>query len=419
MKILVVPSNYPHTGYPFSGIFNERSVSALRELCERVEVLAPRPYAPRLLSFLPRWRMYAAAVGYETRNGVPVHRPAYPQLPWVGGAFCVDQAAFFCSRRVARKIHLSTGIDAILSFDLQGPAVMAWRIGRELRIPACGWLTGRIINSAYYRRVMMRAIEHLDLVFYQSSELLDQTANLLGTSPSQMSRERHVVLSRGILPPPALKTSVIRDRLRKELGIGHDRLLVLNIGRIVREKGVLELLDAFSFTVARNSHVTCVLVGSVPAFDDTASVQEKLEQTPGIRERVRLLPACSPDKIWEYLCAADVFAFGSHHEGMPNSLLEAMVMGVPAVAFGIPPVLEIEDGTRALITVPPFNSKLFGEAILRLADSPDERARTGQAGRERVLDRYMVRKNMAIALERLARVRDPIEENPIAHSRNQ
>jgi glycosyltransferase involved in cell wall biosynthesis len=37
-----------------------------------------------------------------------------------------------------------------------------------------------------------------------------------------------------------------------------------------------------------------------------------------------------------------MFAFTSHHEGMPNSLLEAMAMGVPAIAFAIPPVVELE-----------------------------------------------------------------------------
>ena len=63
----------------------------------------------------------------------------------------------------------------------------------------------------------------------------------------------------------------------------------------------------------------------MPAFDETNSVQKKLDQTPNLKERVKLLPACSPDQTWEYLCAADIFAFPSQQrfEGMPNSLLEA------------------------------------------------------------------------------------------------
>ena len=112
-------------------------------------------------------------------------------------------------------------------------------------------------------------------------------------------------------------------------------------------------------------------MGSHPAFDETIAVQKYLDKIPAVKERVRLLPACAQDKVWEYLCAADIFAFPSTYkgEGMPNSLLEAMVMGLPAVAFAIPPVLEIEAGTRRThVLVPPLRlARLLAEAILRLA----------------------------------------------------
>ena len=62
---------------------------------------------------------------------------------------------------------------------------------------------------------------------------------------------------------------------------------------------------------------------------------------------------------------------------MPNSLQEAMVMGVPAIAFDIRPVLELEAGTGALVHVPQLDTTLFAEAIIRLAASPKERERIG------------------------------------------
>ena len=123
-----------------------------------------------------------------------------------------------------------------------------------------------------------------------------------------------------------------------------------------------------------------------------------------LRQRIKLLPACDPDKVWEYLCAADIFAFPSHNEGMPNSLLEAMAMGVPSVAFAIPAILELESGTGAVSLVPPLNAALFGQAILRLAASQDERARIGKIGKEQVMERFMVRENMGKACAHLARI---------------
>jgi glycosyltransferase involved in cell wall biosynthesis len=173
---------------------------------------------------------------------------------------------------------------------------------------------------------------------------------------------------------------------------------------MVREKGLIELLDAVALAASHNSKIVCVIVGSHQGFDETHAIRKKLYESAVLQERVQLLPACTPDQVWEYLCAADIFAFPSHQrfEGMPNSLLEAMVSGVPAIAFAIPPVLELEAGSGALMTVPPFDASLFAQAILRLAASPQEREQMGKRGATRVRENFLLEKNMAQVLQRLA-----------------
>jgi glycosyltransferase involved in cell wall biosynthesis len=183
-----------------------------------------------------------------------------------------------------------------------------------------------------------------------------------------------------------------------------DNILILSIGRITRDKGIFELVNSVALATAQDPRITCVIIGSLPAVDETASVQSILNQAPCLKQHVRLLPACSPEKVWEFLCAADIFAFASHHDGMPNSLLEAMAMGVPAIAFAIPPVLEIEAGTGALTLVPPFDTSLFAQAIIRLAASSDDRVHIGEKGRNRVMDGFQVQKNMAQAFQRLTQM---------------
>ena len=408
MKILVLAPSYPHTGYSVSGVFNEKSTVALQELGHEVEVLAPRPYVPPLFSHLmPRWKTYACIKGYEVRNRVPVYRPACPVVPRIGGALWVDQAAFLWCRRIARNMNRRICFDAILSFDLVGAGGIAWRIGRDLGIPASGWATGsdvRVPASSSHGRAVIRALERLDLVFYQSHELLEKAASLRSISSSKMSVDRHVILPRGIQMPPSLCRMKYRKKVRKELGVTDDQVLILYVGRIFRGKGIFDLVNAVSLAATRDSRITSILVGSSPAYDETAAVQKRLNEIPGSSKKVRLLPHCNADEVWEYLCAADIFAFASHHEGMPNSLLEAMAMGVPAIAFAIPPVVEIEAGTGALLTVKPLDSALFAQAILRLAASAEERDRVGEKGKSRVMDRFMVHKNMSAALRRLTQI---------------
>ena len=213
MKILIIASNYPYSGHPASGIFNERCAMVLRELCDHIEVVSPRPYVPPLLSSLvPRWKAYSSIKEYERRNEISVHRPASPVIPYVAGSFWFDRGAFFRCRQRIRELNDKVHFDAIISFDLLGAGGIAWRAGQDLGIPACGWATGDdvlIPPSPAYARVVIRALERLDLVFYQSQELMAKAAGLLGTTLDRLSNKRHMVLPRGIPAPP--RTGSKRD----------------------------------------------------------------------------------------------------------------------------------------------------------------------------------------------------------------
>jgi hypothetical protein len=408
MNVLVLAPNYPCPGYCFSGIFNEKSARALTKLCDRVAVLVPCPYVPPLAaSFVPRWKVYADVPRHEITDGISVYRPMIPVIPRVAQAFWADRGAFLCCRRLARTLHDRTRFDAIISFDLAGSGGFAWRLARDLDLPATGWATGddvRVAASSAHGRSVIRALKNLDLVFYQSHELLEKAAGLLGVSPQKLSGNRHVVLPRGIPEPPQLAKTDVRNRLRASWGIKPDEVVVLYLGRVSRQKGVLELLEAFKLAAAKNSRLKCVLVGCKPEIDETSLVEQKLRDFPWLGERVMLLPECRPSDVWENLCGADIFVFPSHNEGMPNSLLEALAMGIPAIAFAIPAVEELEAGSEALVLVPPLDLRLFADAILRLAASPDECTRRGEKGRALVTDRFMVHKSMAKALAQLTEV---------------
>jgi teichuronic acid biosynthesis glycosyltransferase TuaC len=404
LSLLIVATAYPHAGHPFGGIHIERTVSVLREVCAKVAVLAPRPYVPKLLSLLsPRWSAYARIPAHDTRSGVIVARPAYPQLPRVGGQFCFDTGAYILSRCVVAEMHGRMRFDAVLCFDLRAGG-LALRIASDLGAAVCGWAGGddvRVLRSSSQGRVLIRALNHFDLVFYQSHELLEKAAELLQISADRMPPRHHVVLSRGVPAAPAIQYDKVRARVRRELGIVEGDVLLLSTGRICREKGVYELLEAFAAKLTWNPRIKCVLLGSMPGFDETRTVEAILRRNPVLHQHVRVLPACAPDHVWEYLCAADLFVFTSHHEGLPGGLLEAMAMGLPVVAFGIPAVAEIEGGTGALLAVPAFDVSGLAQAILGLVERPEERARLGEQGRRRVIDEYMLATNVRRAIRHI------------------
>ena len=400
MKILIVASNYPDQAYPISGIFNESSVLSLQELGHEVEVFAPRPFAPPVLSeWVARWKRYRSLPNFEIRRGVKVHRPPYFQMPYFANALSVDWFAFLSTFQLASSRHKTVEFDGILSFDLIGTAVMSWRLGRRLGLPTVGWITGHAPQSPSIRKVMTKALSQLDAVYYQSRETLKEGAELLQVPMTEMASRGHTVLPRGIPSPPSFSRSDLRRHYRREWGIADDEIVIMNVGRISRSKGILELLEALSRSARSNSKIRGVLIGSVPSLDDSHVVLKKLGEEPWLGARVKLLPACARDRVWEYLCAADIFAFTSPQEGMPNSLLEAMAMKIPVVAFDIPPVREAEGQTGGVVLVKVGDVARLADALGQLAVNHGRREDVARRGVQVVKERFNMVSNMATAVQ--------------------
>ena len=122
-----------------------------------------------------------------------------------------------------------------------------------------------------------------------------------------------------------------RARVRAALSTDPDRVVIAAVGRLVAEKGFPELVEAM-----RNVDAELWLIGDRLASDHSAALDEvfaAVETDPQLHRRIRLL-GYRPD-IAALLAAADIFTLPSHREGMPRSVIEAMLTGLPVVATDI------------------------------------------------------------------------------------
>jgi glycosyltransferase involved in cell wall biosynthesis len=171
-----------------------------------------------------------------------------------------------------------------------------------------------------------------------------------------------------------------RTRLRTELGAAPDAVVVAGLARLVRHKGWPELLAAL-----RDSPAELWVVGERLSSDHGEDMEPYFAGS-GLGPRLRRLGY--RDDVPAILAAADIFALPSHFEGLPMSVIEAMLCGLPVVATNIRgPREQVVDGVTGFL-VPPAEVPPLAAALARLVADPVLRARMGEAGRARALDLY-------------------------------
>ncbi|MGG5812249.1 glycosyltransferase family 4 protein [Falsiroseomonas sp. CW058] len=180
-------------------------------------------------------------------------------------------------------------------------------------------------------------------------------------------------------PDPAARVA-----LRAQFGAREEDCVVVAVSRLVRHKGYPELLRAMEATPAN-----CVLwvVGERLPTDHGEDLEPHFARAAGVLGR-RLVRLGYRDDVPRILAAADVFALPSHFEGLPMSIIEAMLTGLPVVATDIRgPREQVVEGETGLL-VPPATAKPLALALARLAGNPGLRRLMGEAGRARALDRF-------------------------------
>ena len=200
---------------------------------------------------------------------------------------------------------------------------------------------------------------------------------------------------------PALPEETARADIRASLGTPRDRPVILMVGRLVAEKGYPELIEAM-----RDVDAELWVVGERLASDHAGSIDAAVaaaERDPVLKTRIRLLGYRSD--VPDLLRAADIFTLPSHREGMPRSIVEAMLTGLPVVATDIRGSREeVVDGQTGLL-VPVCDPKTLAAALSRLAGDAALRAKLGAAGLARARDLYDETKVVARQLDLIEALR--------------
>jgi glycosyltransferase involved in cell wall biosynthesis len=174
-----------------------------------------------------------------------------------------------------------------------------------------------------------------------------------------------------------------RERLKKMLSL-EGKFVINFTGRIVARKGIDILINTFAKNKELLSSAIFIIAGTGP---DEGRIKNLVLEL-GINENVRFLGHTSePVKYYQ---TSDIFVLPSFAEGMPNSLLEAMACGLPAVASKIGGVVDIVEDGKSGILFDSGDVSGLASAMIKLLNDAELRQRLGDEARKRIVEGFSI-----------------------------
>lgn len=223
-------------------------------------------------------------------------------------------------------------------------------------------------HNIWVQRIMWRLADQLLSVSENHRQALAQTLGIpaarMRAIPNGVSLDR-------------FQAQATPDTLRRPFRIPADHVVIGSVGRLVEVKHYHHLITALAGLIHKQLPVSGVLIGDGPLRPALQAQAEAL----GIAARVHFLGR--RDDVPSLLPLLDIFALTSRSEGMSNTILEAMAVGLPVVATAVggTPEMVLDGETGRL--VPPQDPQALEVAFTQLLVDAEQRHRMGQQGRRR------------------------------------
>ncbi|BAH45227.1 putative polysaccharide biosynthesis protein [Brevibacillus brevis NBRC 100599] len=173
--------------------------------------------------------------------------------------------------------------------------------------------------------------------------------------------------------------------IKSSLGLQDDHVVITYVGRMVSEKGIFELLEAFRKLAGEFPRLRLLLVGDVSSSERDQRGQNFVELC---RQHPQIILAGFRTDIPELMATSDIFVLPSHREGLPRSIIEAMAMAKPIVATNIRGCREeVRDGVNGFLVEPKQVSPLYA-ALKKLVVDSRLREAFGQNSRSIALEHF-------------------------------
>jgi glycosyltransferase involved in cell wall biosynthesis len=174
------------------------------------------------------------------------------------------------------------------------------------------------------------------------------------------------------------------NRIRRKFDILDNEILIGFVGRLVPDKCIGVLLNAFSDLCSKYETIRLIVIGDYePHRGHLSSDHIKL-----LNSHEKIIHVSFTHQIEEYYAAMNILVLPTRREGFPYTLLEAAAMELPVIATKVTGCIDaVVDGKTGLL-IEPQNSLLLSIALEKLIQSEELRDQMGHNARQRVKEKF-------------------------------
>jgi glycosyltransferase involved in cell wall biosynthesis len=230
------------------------------------------------------------------------------------------------------------------------------------------------LRGEIYRHLDLWLMRHFDHLIAVSQATKDEMV-AAGISPDL------ITVIHNAIETEVWSANRVTTTLREELGLSQAFPIIGYVGRVMPEKDLETWLRAAALVAQRYPRARFVLVGE---GKDVSTLEQlkRLAAALGIAEKVHFTGY--QENLLPVYASFDIFVLSSRREGLPNSILEAMAMGLPVVTTDVAGAKEVVLDGQTGYVLPQRNADGLARAIMTLAMDESLRRRMSQACRERV-----------------------------------
>ncbi len=174
------------------------------------------------------------------------------------------------------------------------------------------------------------------------------------------------------------------ENFRKELKIPSNDIVFLFVGRLVKDKGINELVESFQRLSKEHQNCSLLLVG--PFEDHLDPLTESTKKD--IIDHEKIFTTGYQSDVRKYYALSDILVFPSYREGFPNVVLQAGAMGMPSIVTDINGCNEIIEHEANGIIIEKKNAAELYMAMKNLYENIELRGKLSDNSRKMIIDRF-------------------------------